>query len=526
MLKASVRYVKGLRNFLQEPLSREEAYYQIGHQLEQRQQSFLLMVKRGIYEEPQSPYRRLLHNAGITYEDIASRIQQIGVEPLLGELFDAGVYVTLNEFKSRQPIQRPGFECVTKPSDFDNPLIKQQYEGQTGGTRSKGHRIIIDFDALTHEAAYTHRLLECFKLHDRPHASWRIPPPGVAGIKMMFRCVKNGIHVEKWFTPIRLFQWPDTITRYLKHYAFLYYTLHTSRIMGNPIPTPEYVPYSQAHRIARWLEKQVQHGQPAALDTTPSAAVRICQAALQNRIDIHGTFFQLGGEPLTEGKFNHICQAGCRAVTYYSMAEVGRISTPCPNASCPDDTHLLIDKLAVLQRPTTMEIDSPVDGFYYTTLLLSCPKLMLNVESGDYGNLEKRTCGCLWEKAGFPMHMSNIRSYEKLTTEGMHFLGSEIYFLIENTLPQKYGGCSTNYQLLEREKDGLTRLYIVISPQIGELNEVDVVDTVVEELRKLPGAMAMVTRLLASGNTIQVLRREPYTTRVGKTFPIHIEKRA
>ena len=59
--------------------------------------------------------------------------------------------------------------------------------------------------------------------------------------------------------------------------------------------------------------------------------------------------------------------------------------------------HVMSDRLAVLQRPVHLDSGIEVQGLFYTSLLTSAPKLMFNVESGDYGVVEERDCGCLWQ---------------------------------------------------------------------------------------------------------------------------------
>ena len=62
----------------------------------------------------------------------------------------------------------------------------------------------------------------------------------------------------------------------------------------------------------------------------------------------------------------------------------------------------------------------------YTTLLPYSPKVMLNVESDDYGELEARSCGCVFEELGLRLHLHTLHSYEKLTAAGTTFLGAEL----------------------------------------------------------------------------------------------------
>lgn len=67
------------------------------------------------------------------------------------------------------------------------------------------------------------------------------------------------------------------------------------------------------------------------------------------------------------------------------------------------------------------------------------------MESGDYGRVFERACGCPLEGAGFKTHLSNIRSYEKLTSESVTFLGSALFELLEDLLPARFGGQIADY---------------------------------------------------------------------------------
>lgn len=189
-----------------------------------------------------------------------------------------------------------------------------------------------------------------------------------------------------------------------------------------------------------------------------------------------------------------------------------------------DEVHLLTDKIAVIQR--TKEVGAgggKVGALIYTSVLPLCPKLMLNVESDDYGNLESRDCGCRIGELGYGTHLSNIRSYEKLTSEGVSFLGTELIRVIEEVLPGRFGGGPTDYQFAEEEVDGLPKVNIVVSPRVGEVDDKAVIDAVVNALIPYPGGEVMVSQW-RQGNTLRVIRREPYTTSSAKILPLHITK--
>jgi hypothetical protein len=183
--------------------------------------------------------------------------------------------------------------------------------------------------------------------------------------------------------------------------------------------------------------------------------------------------------------------------------------------------HLLVDKLAVLARPRTLAPGLEVTGLTYTSLLTSASKLMLNVESGDYGVVEERNCGCLWQTLGFTTHLHHVRSYDKLTSEGVMFLGSMLYELLEQTLPARFGGSATDYQLVEAEEDGLTRVNLVVSPRVGQVDEHAVLEAFFESVGFADWSRRMADTW-RSGGTLRVQRREPYATSVGKILPLYV----
>jgi hypothetical protein len=516
------RYAWGLKDFFRNTLTPEDCYRMLKDQLRKRETSFLRILKLGVYGNPASPYLKLLRHAGIEYGDFVKLVETDGVEEALAKVYEAGVYLTLDEFKGRQPVRRSGLEFSTHPRDFDNTFLAKYYEARSSGSRSRGTRIIIDLDLLTHEAAYFQLFLESFGLGRRPLGSWRELPPSAAGMKLVLRYARLGKPVERWFSQSRL----SFNLKNFRFYIFTMWGILASRMFGKPIPMPEHVPFNEAYRIANWLETKKTNGTPAVMDTNVSSAVRICLAAQERGRDIAGTFFRLGGEPYTQAKANIIKQTGSRAYCNYSMTEVGTIGLPCANPEHLDEVHLLTDKIGVIQRTREVGTDGQkVGALLFTTLLPHCPKLMLNVESDDYGSLEIKDCGCRIGEFGYGMHLSNIRSYEKLTSEGVSFLGTELLRILEEVLPSRFGGNPTDYQFEEEEVDGLPKVNIIVSPRVGTVDEKVVIKTVVNSLASYPGGDIMVSQW-RRGNTLRVVRREPYTTSSAKILPLHIYKKS
>ena len=130
-------------------------------------------------------------------------------------------------------------------------------------------------------------------------------------------------------------------------------------------------------------------------------------------------------------------------------------------------------------------MDTTVNAFLVTSLLPSSPKILINVESGDYGCRETRACGCPYEELGLTDHIYNIRSFEKLTGEGMTFYGSAAQRIIEDILPKRFGGSILDYQFVEEEDaSGITRLVVYIDPQVGPVDEAALARAILDELKK------------------------------------------
>jgi hypothetical protein len=275
-------------------------------------------------------------------------------------------------------------------------------------------------------------------------------------------------------------------------------------------------------RVAQWLAATKAAGAPAVLDTNASSGVRVCQAAQEHGQDIAGTFLRLGGEPYTPAKAQFVSAVGCRAACHYSISEIGIVGMACGDPADLDDVHLLEDKVAAIQRPQTVDRNgAKVQALVYTSLLPSCPKLMLNVESGDYAISEQRACGCPFGALGMTQHLRQIRSYEKLCSEGITFLGTELLRLVEEVLPARFGGDFTDYQLVETEERGLPQVCILVSPRRGSINEAQLLTTVFQLLRSYPGGQIMAQQW-KEAQTLRVLRREPYSTGSAKIMPLHI----
>ncbi|MGH3112326.1 MAG: hypothetical protein ACRDOP_02535, partial [Gaiellaceae bacterium] len=174
-----------------------------------------------------------------------------------------------------------------------------------------------------------------------------------------------------------------------------------------------------------------------------------------------------------------------------------------------------------IQTPKALEgFGTVVQALVYTSLQPTAPKLLLNVESDDYGIVERRSCGCPLEELGYPRHIRQVRSFKKLTGEGMTLVGTDMVRVLEEVLPARFGGSPLDYQLREEEDGrGFTRLTLLVHPRLAIADEGAVAEALLGSLTSA-GAGAEVTRAMwAQAGTVRVRREEPVWTSNGKLMP-------
>ena len=511
-LRRAVRYARELPGFLRDTFSYEDCWRLIREQLEEREERFLRLVEGAIFGNPASPYRALLGHLGIEQGDVVALVRDCGVDAAVEALYESGARISLEEFKCRTPIVRPGLELRPQVTDFENPMTGAKYAVRTRGSGGSVRRTVVDFESLELNTAYVRIILESLRAWDRDVAVWYPGPPGVAGIKLVMPLQKLGKPVERWFSQTR------TPLRQLKPTYLTEVTIVGAKRWGPGAPRPEYTPAPRAEAPARWLAEKKRSGSPAVLGCTPSSAVRVCQAACEAGLDISGSVFRMGGEPYTPAKARVLEEAGCRGACSYYSNEISAGGICCGNPTEVDEVHLIQRRGSAGPAP---DRDGEWHGRrpYVTNLRPTATKIALNVESGDYATVVQRECGCPVEELGLGPHLHTIRSYDKLATEGMNFLGSELHALLEEVLPERFGGYPTDYQFVEEEENGLTRVSVVVSPRLGPLDDGDVREAILGHLGAPDASKEMMSEIFRLGETLRVLRREPHVTEASKTLP-------
>jgi hypothetical protein len=159
-----------------------------------------------------------------------------------------------------------------------------------------------------------------------------------------------------------------------------------------------------------------------------------------------------------------------------------------------------------------------VDAFYLTSLRPLASKLLLNVESDDYGIVEQRDCGCPFGELGFHRHLRRIRSFGKLTGEGVTLVGTEMVRILEDVLPARFDGSPQDFQLVEEEDDatGFTRLTLVVHPRLQIARHEEVIEAMLEALAESSISADLARTFWQQADTFRVSRREPMWTDRGK----------
>lgn len=506
-----MRLTRDFRSFCRTPITGKAAVATIKHQLETRHERFLEIVEHAIFGHLQSPYLKLLRAAGCEFGDVRGLVESEGLEGALLRLCTAGVYITLDEFKGRKEVVRGSQRFTVAELDFDRPYVASHIETRTGGTRGPATLLRVDLAFIADRALATALAYEAHGLSDYDRALWQI-----SGLRPILQYTKAGKAPIAWFHPVKPLPFSS--------YAIIWYLATLGKVVGYSVPTPVFLDLRDPGRMAVWLAKRAEAGKPVCLTTYASSAVRVCAAAKAMGIHLDGVAFIVIGEPYSEARKKIVDDSGAYAVVGYGFNEAGTVGFGCKEPRASDDVHLFHNAYGLIQQRRRFgDSGLAVDAFLVTSLLASGPKVLLNVESGDYGVVEKRSCGCLLGELGLDTHLSQIRSFEKLTTEGMTFVNTSLLRVLEDVLPARFGGSSTDYQLVEEAREGgLTQLVLMVSPHVGAADEALVRRTFLDELSRDGWAERLMAGVWERADTVVVRRQDPVVTTAGKILPFHV----
>jgi hypothetical protein len=477
--------------------------------MRRREAALVDKLRAAVFSNPRSPYLALFRNAGCTLDDARDVIERDGVEAALERFREAGIYVSFEELKGRTAVVRGSRTFSFRDSDFDNPLSARHFESRTGATRGRASRIRIDLEHAAQSAPHWALWFEAHRWLDRPLVFWTPTHSGV--VQRHLLAAKFGKRFTKWFATIGMGTVKDRLTSTCVHWL-------ARRAAG--WPAPEFVSLSEASRIAEYLVALVQRGDEPCINTSPSEAVHLCAVAATRGMSLKGVTFLLGAEPLTPARRAAIEASHADAVPTYGFSEGGNVGSQCPRATVADDVHVSLDAWAVLRGPRELWNGDTVDSLLLTGFRPACPKVLLNAEIGDYAVIEARRCGCLFDEVGYFTHLHTIRSFEKLTGLGVTILGGDLFRVLEECLPRRFGGSVTDYQLLEEQgRDGRPRYTLLVSPGIGPIDDQQLIGMFLQELGALRHHYRFMTNLWREAGVVHVERRRPLATARGKVLP-------
>jgi hypothetical protein len=521
-LLAGGRLLAGLPRFLRHPIDPATARQVLAERLARRGTDFLGLVDRAVFRSPRSPYRWLLAQAGCEAGDLRRLVEQDGLEAALGRLWQAGVYLTVDELKGRRPVTRGGATHAFRPADLCNPRAVRHLPAQSGGSRDSTPLVVpVDLDNIRDRAVNRAIQVQARGGQGWTHALWGVP--GGQTMINVLEFAALGTPPARWFASVDPSA-PGLHPRYRWSARLLRWG---GRLAGVPLPRLEYVAPERLLDIARWMAGVLANGGTPHAFAYASAAVRLCLAAREAGISLRGARFSVGAEPITRARLAALREAGVEVVAGYSTIEAGRIGYGCLLPTAPDDLHLLHDLVALVQAgPEGAECGLPPEALLVTSLRPTAPVVLLNVSLGDQAVVEPRRCGCAMEAAGWTTHLRSVRSFEKLTLGGMAFLDRDVVRVLEEVLPARHGGGPTDYQLVEEEgSDGRPALRLLVHPGLGPLDAKAVAETFLQAIGPGPGAERVMALEWRQAGLLRVERREPLATPAGKVLHLHQARR-
>ena len=514
-----VHLLNRLPKYVRRPHRLQESREELAARLENREANFLAVLKRAVFNNPASPYLELFKLAGCDFGDAEKLVNEYGLEAALHELFKAGIYLTVDSFKGRCLAELNGKKVTVNPDLLRNPLVRSHLELKSGGSRSAGTGVVFDLNFINHCALDTALVMHCRGGNAWLKANWEVP--GGGALFSLLELCKCGSTPLRWFSQIA----PQSRSLHAR-YRYSHWLLFWGGLLGGrSMPRPKHVSLEDARPIASWMAQVLAGGQTPYLLTYPSNALRVCRSAVEHGFDISGAQFTIAGEPCTATRMKSLRSCGVSVQPKYGIMETGPVGYGCEYPDAPDDVHLLSDLHALIQPGKDHATGNlPPRALLFTSLSLTAPIVLINVSMGDQAIMEKRDCGCKLQDLGWRTHLKNITSFEKLTLGGMNFSDHDVVRVLEEDLPNRFGGGLTDYQIVEKEgHDGEPILRLVASPDLGEIDHEELIRVFYHGLGKGSQANSIMAQAWREGGIMSVERCVPYATRSGKILHLHQE---
>ncbi len=523
-LRGAARLARSLPAFLRARVTARDAEAEIERGVREREKRLLESARDWIYGNSDSPYLKLLKHAGCEFADLEAEVGSRGLEAALENLARAGVYLTDDELKGKKEIVRGECSFRVRPADLELPDAPAGFAVESSGTGNRPVRSQIRLDYLAARAYITAVFFSAHDLWAASHALYDAILPGGGGVNNLLVYAKLGISTDRWFArkipaDNRLAAW--------YHYLLTQLIVLNGNWFGPGFPAPEFTDIADAPRIVRWAAGKRRQGTRCCITTAASNAARIARAAWDMGESLAGARFIVSGEPFTDAKRALIERAGAFATSRYAYGGGVMVGYGCGAPVAGDDVHVDETRLALIEHPAPLpDIDPVIRPLLLTTLHPSAgSRFLLNVANGDYAELARRSCGCALEKSGLTLHVHEIRSYEKFTSEGMNYFYGDLYEFFERTLPAEFGGAAGDYQLVEEEDEtGQTRLTLMVHPMIGTFDESKLLLRLQRRLADGSPANRFQAEIWRRAGTCRIRREAPRASPRGKILPLQFRR--
>lgn len=512
-VRAGLRLLRDLPGFLRTPLTVSAARDILRGRLAERDVRLAALI-RTAFDRPGSPYGILLRHAGCEPDDVQALVRSTGVDGALAVLAERGVWLSCAEFKGREPVRRGSLTLHVSPRDLLRPDARVHGVSRTSGSGGAPTAVPIDLDFIADHAVDTWLGLAAHGGLDWVHARWGMP--GGTSITNPLEFARGGSPPRRWFTPVPL--GPGLPLRY----RLADWTCRLGGFVGGvALPGPTAAPLDDPRPLLDWLRSVLDAGETPHVWTFASSAVLACRAAIDAGIDIAGARFTMGGEPTTPARRAAVEEAGCVGLPRYGATETDILAFACRSPRAADDMHVLHDRHAVVSTPRDSSTGLPPGALLFTSLLRSAPVLLLNVSLGDVADIDHAACHCPMEELGWPVHVRNVRSFEKLTVGGIAFLDRDVARVLEEVLPGRFGGRATDYQVVEHPSpDGHSGIRLRVHPNRGPIDEAALVDAFLGAMGAGGGGERLMTMALERGGVVRVERAPPARTASGKILHV------
>jgi hypothetical protein len=502
-----------------------QAYYpcpneQLQQIIKSRDQQFLNLVRDTVFNQPTSPYLKLLRHIGCEFNDFQDMVKNDGLEGALHRLAEAGVWVSHDEMKGREPVCRGSAVFYFNDSDFDNPIILPQFFNATSGSSGPRTRVGISLKHYEEQLLHTSLSSVFNNISNAETGLWL--PPSEWAFSRLLRFARLGFVPARWFSQVPLLP-PITPIKSLIRLLGFKAVLYACQVS---VPWPALVESTKPSPVVDWLVSVLRIGRCAVLVTYPSAAVRLCLWSENKGMSLKGTVLIVAGEPISRVARETIEKSGAVCLPLFGTTESGESAEACLCPISSDDMHIYLHKFALIGKNLNFSAENGEKALLFTSLGVASPKIFLNAETGDAGIIEERTCECPWGDLGYNTHVRNVWSYAKLTTEGMTLPGTSIFRILEEDMPTILGGRPGDYQLiLEQDDAGLNNYLLAINPSVGFLDPNITREIFLKALVSGKASSKLAADFLRRAGQLNVVRRPPIVQSGGKSLPVMFHRK-